>query len=182
MRNTTPFVSTLVAVAAAALLAQCQPAPSPTPAPTPCPSASPEPARERWGVVVLYEDKGACAEIAGPPRIGSYPGEQITWRIYNNCSKEASVEIVDLRKSPSDREGFTYAKSWEQIREVKQKRKGHKELDPFESGDRRKQVPARGIEDLVLKVKDRGQVEPGLYTYLVSLNGKPDEGDIDIWP
>jgi len=182
MRNTSPLVSTLVAVAAGALLAQCQPAPSPTPTPTPCPTCSPEYPKERWGVVVLYEEKGACTEIAGPPRIGAYPGEQITWRIYNNCSKEAAVEIVDLRKSPTDRDGFTYAKTWDQIREVKQKRKEHKELDPFEAGDKGRKVPAKGIDDIVLKVKPKGQVETGLYTYVVSLNGKPDEGDIDIWP
>jgi hypothetical protein len=182
MKNTTRLVSVLLAVSAGALLTQCQPAPSPTPTPTPCPTCSPEYPKERWGVVVLYEEKGACTEIAGPPRIGAFPGEQISWRVYNNCSKEAAVEIVDLRKSPSDREGFTYAKTWEQIREVKQKRKEHKPLDPFEAGDKGKKVPARGIEDIVLKVKDKGQVEPGLYTYVVSLNGKPDEGDIEIWP
>jgi hypothetical protein len=182
MRNTRPLVSTLVAVAAAALLSQCQPAPSPTPTPTPCPTCPPEYTQSQWGVVVLYEEKGVCTEIAGPPRIIVDPGEEITWRVYNNCSKEAAVEIVDVRKSPTERDGFSYAKTWDQIKEVKQKRKEHKALDPFEPGEKGKKVPARGIDDIVLRVKPKGQVETGPYTYVVSLNGKPDEGDILIWP
>jgi hypothetical protein len=181
MKNTRAL-STLVAVAAGALLAQCQPAPSPTPTPTPCPTCPPEYPKQRWGVVVLYEEKGACTEIAGPPRIGAYAGEQITWRVYNNCSKEATVEIVDLRKAPSDRDGFTYATTWDEIRRVKESRKAHPALDPFEAGERVKRVPPKGIDDIVMRIKPRGQVETGLYTYVVSLNGKPDEGDILIWP
>ena len=153
MRNTRPLVSTLAAVAAAASLAQCRAAPSPTPTPTPCPTCPPEYTQPQWGVVVLYEEKGVCTEIAGPPQIIVAPGEKITWRVYNNCSKEAAVEIVDLRKSPTERDGFTYAKTWDQIREVKQKRKEHKALDPFDAGEKGKKVPAKGIDDVVLKVK-----------------------------
>jgi hypothetical protein len=184
MRNTSPLVSALVAVAAGALLAQCQPAPSPTPTPTPCPTASPEERRERWGAIVLYQKAGTCTHLAGPPRIGAYPGESIIWRIYNNCPKEAKVEITDLRLSPSDREGFTYADTWEKINEVKRKRQDkenpHPPLDPFATPEKSKTVAGGGIGDLSLTV--RGEAKTGLYTYIVAVNGKPDEGDIDIWP
>ncbi len=166
MRSTRALVSTLAVVAAGALLAQCQLAPSPTPSPTPCPTC-PEYSRRQWGTVVLYEEKGVCTLIAG---------------VYNNCSREATVEIVDLRKSPTERDGFTYAKTWDQIREVKEKRKEHKALNPFEDAGKALRVPAKGIDDIVLRVKPTDQVETGLYTYVVSLNGKPDEGDILIWP
>ncbi len=181
MRSTRALVSTLAVVAAGALLAQCQLAPSPTPSPTPCPTC-PEYSRRQWGTVVLYEEKGVCTLIAGPPQIGAHAGDEITWRVYNNCSREATVEIVDLRKSPTERDGFTYAKTWDQIREVKEKRKEHKALNPFEDAGKALRVPAKGIDDIVLRVKPTDQVETGLYTYVVSLNGKPDEGDILIWP
>jgi hypothetical protein len=151
--------------------------------PSPCPDYN----KERWGVIALYDVKSECSELAGPPRIGAYPGDQVTWRVYNNCSKQATVEIGDLRRSPSDKDGFTYAKTWDQINDLKKRRKDpkiHIPIDPkslYESGDWRKTVPAGGIEDLTLKVNIHAN--PGLYTYVVILNGKkPDEGDQDIWP
>jgi hypothetical protein len=179
MRSTRRLVSMLAAVAAGAFLPQCQPAPSPTPSPTPCPTC-PEYSRQQWGSVVLYEEKGVCKEIAGPPQISAHAGDEIAWRVYNNCTREATVEIVDLRKSPTDKDGFLYARTWDQIREVKEKRKEHKALNPFEEGAKPVKVPPKGIDDIVLKVQD--QAEKGRYTYVVSLNGKPDEGDILIWP
>ena len=36
------------------------------------------------------------------------------------------------------------------------------------------------IADLRLMVAARAKV--GLYSYVVAVDGKPDEGDIDIWP
>ncbi|PYQ22464.1 MAG: hypothetical protein DMF81_12095 [Acidobacteria bacterium] len=184
----------LLAVAAGALLAQCQPAPTSTPPPTTTtsPPPCPERGKERWGMLVLYEkDDGACTSFAGPPSIGVYPGERITWRVYNNCKKEALVEMTDLRRSPSDRQGFTYAKTWDEINELKRKRQDDKTyvpLDPFEPGDKSKKVAGRDtdkarrpvIDEMSLKVKDNAQA--GLYTYVVKVNGVADEGDIPIWP
>jgi len=180
MRSTSAPLATLLAVAAATLLAQCQPAPTPTPSPTPVPTGSPEPPRERWGVIVLYQKGDACTHLAGPPRIGAYPGEPIIWRIYNECRKEATVEITDLRLSPSDREGFTYANTWEAIAKVKRDRKGHTPVEIFGPEDKKIRVGGGAIADLRLTVKEGAK--DGLYTYIVAVDGKPDEGDIDIWP
>lgn len=184
MRSAAPsHVARLLAVAAGALLAQCQPGPAPTPSPTASPTPRPEYPKERWGLIVLYEKAGTCTHLAGPPRITVSRGGKITWRIFNECRKEAMIEVADLRLSPSDREGFTYADTWEKIKDVKQKRQDkerHKPLDPFAAGDKSRRVAGGGIEDLALTVKD--DAEGGLYSYLVLLDGKADEGDIDIWP
>jgi hypothetical protein len=201
MRSVTPRVAGLLAVAAGALLARCQPAPTATPTLPPTTTAPSPPSadygKERWGMLVLYEkDDGQCTSLAGPPSIGAYPGERITWRIYNNCKKQAEVEITDLRLSPSDREGFTYAKTWDEIDAVKKNRKDdkiHVPLDPFEPGSKSKTVAGRladntdkahrpVIDEISLKVKEKSKVKNGLYTYVVKVNGIPDEGDIPIWP
>jgi hypothetical protein len=151
---------------------------------------------ERWGMIVLYEKDGVCTPLAGPPSVGAYPGETITWRVYNNCEKEAKVEITDLRLAPSERDGFTYAKTWEQIRDLKKKRKDdkvHMSLDPFETADKSKKVAGRGkgeagatglpaIDEFSLKVKDKASVRHGLYTCVMKVNGIEDEVDIPIWP
>jgi hypothetical protein len=180
MRNAAHRLTTLLVAAAGALVAQCQPAPTPTPSASASPSPYPAYSNQRWGVIVLYEAKGVCTELAGPPRIGAYPGDNVTWRIYNNCGRDASVKIDDLRLSPPGFSGFAGAKTWKEYDDVKRARKDHRELDPYEAGDRSKQVPAGGIADLTLKIK--GDAEHGLYTYVVFLNGKADEGDQDIWP
>jgi hypothetical protein len=192
MRNFAPRLLTLLAAAAGTMLTQCQAVPSPTPTPsaTPTPSPSPRYAEERWGVVVLYAERTGCRQFAGPPRIGAYRGDKITWRIYNNCRKEATVEIGDIRQSPPDDAGFAGAKSWKDIEDWKERRKKHDPADPFEAGDKKKKVAAGAIEDLTLKVKANLECEPdakhpgecALYTYVAFLDGKPDEGDIVIWP
>lgn len=186
MRSATSSqVARLLTMVAGALLAQCQPAPVPTPTPSPTatPTPHPEYPKERWGVIVLYEKAGACKHLAGPPRISVARGGTITWRIFNECRKEATVEITDLRLSPSDDEGFTYADTWEKIKDVKQKRQDkekHKPRDPFAPGDRSKRVAGGSIADLALTVRE--DAEGDLYTYLVLLDGVADEGDIEIWP
>lgn len=193
MRSFAPRPLILLAAAAGTFLTGCQAVPSPTPSPTPSatPTACPTPyAREQWGSIVLYETSTGCRQFAGPPRIGVRRGETITWRIYSKCRTKHTVEIGDIRKSPDDK-GFAAAKSWKDFDDFKKTRKGYPADDPFEAGDRKKEVPAHGIEDLTLKVKanlacDRNDAEPeercGLYTYVAFLDGKPDEGDIDIWP
>jgi hypothetical protein len=158
----------LLALAAGALLVQCK---------------RRDYSKERWGVIVLYEKAGTCTHLAGPPRISAYGGDQITWRIYNGCGKDVTIEITDPRLSPSDDDGFTYANTWEKIKAVKQKRQDkerHKPRDPFGPGNKSRRVVAGSIEDLALTVKDDAQ--SGLYTYLVALDGVTDEADIDIWP
>jgi hypothetical protein len=196
MRSTAHGFATFLVAAAGALLVACPTPPAPTPSPTATPTPIAEYPKERWGMIVLYEKDGACTPLAGPPSIGAYAGEQITWRVYNNCEKDAKVEITDLRLAPSDRDGFTYAKTWDQIREVKRKRKDdkvHVPLDPFETVDKTKNVPGRGkgkpgatpfpaIDEFSLKVKEKGSVRPGLYTCVLKVNGIEDEVDIPIWP
>ena len=180
MRRASCQLATLLA--AATLLSYCQPAPAatPTPSPTAVTPPSPEPARERWGLIVLYQKGDACTHLAGPPRIGAYRGEPVIWRVYNECRKEATVEITDLRLSPGDREGFTYADSWEAIAKVKRERQGYEKLDPFATEGKKLKVKGGAIADLRLMVAARAKV--GLYSYVVAVDGKPDEGDIDIWP
>jgi hypothetical protein len=146
------------------------------------------PPRDQWGTVVLFGWRGDCYVIAGPPRIHAVRGEKITWRVYNAClpqpgGKEgAKVTITTLTRvgealSPTAPPGYFPD---EPRRTGGASAKAEAAPDPLDPREKSVSVPQGGWTDLVVKV--RGEAHLGLYSYVVVVDGRPDQDqEIDIW-
>jgi len=172
----------ILLLTASGLLAGCPappPSPSPTPSLAPCPSPCARPNVKRWGMIVLYEDAGQCTRLAGPPLIGAYAGDEIVWRVYNRCRRKAKVTITDVRSggyAQEPPEAFSDA----QLAQAEAPRKEMK-ASPILEGTPELATEAGLGGNLALRV--RKNAPPGVYTYLVVIDGKADADQmIEIWP
>ena len=190
---TTRVRSHIIPLGCAAFLSllACSPGESASPSPEATASATPGSAPPpgstpaccqapygRWAVVVVYAAKGgACDKVAGPPRVGARPGEVVTWRVYNRCGKDVTVQLTDFARYAKD-PGVTSAAD-EAYPKVPPK-DGTESIDPFD-GDHKKTVKAGGVDDLPLRVKANAKY--GVYAYTTKLSGRPDaDQQIEIWP
>src|SRR5580765_1793757 len=98
-----PVGCTAVLLLGACRAQECRgsgPSPSPSPSPSPTVSDStyhcPAPLG-RWAAIVLFEkQKGVCARIATPPRGYARRGDDVIWRVYNQCGKDQTIKIADF--------------------------------------------------------------------------------------
>jgi hypothetical protein len=173
-------------------LLACKPGESASPSPdataTATPASAPPPASTsdcckapygRWAIVVVYSEKsGKCDKVAGPPRVGARRAEVVTWRIYNRCEKDVTVQLTNFVHYATD-PGVPSPKD-EGYGKEQPSKDGTETLDPF-YGDHEKTVKARGVDDLPLKVK--ADATYGVYAYTTRLSGRPDaDQQIEIWP
>jgi hypothetical protein len=187
--RTAALAGVLGVAGALGLLPGCRPSRdvTSTPAASPTPGRPTDYGAQRWGLVVLYLRDGVCRHLAGPPRIGAYRGEKITWRVYNHCGKTANVSITDLRLAPSGWSRISGAADKAQLRDAYRERATHPSRNPFEGEPTRSASVAPGERgalawsDLTVGVGSRADV--GVYTYLTLVDGRPDDDqEIEIWP
>lgn len=188
---TTRVRSHIIPLGCAAFLSllACSPGESASPSPEATASATAPPPGStpaccqaphgRWAIVVVYSEKnGGCDKLAGPPRVGARPREVVTWRIYNRCGKDVTIQLTDFAHYAKDPGVPTAAD--EGYRKEPPSKDGTEPIDPFD-GDHKKTVKAGGVDDLPLRVK--ADAKYGVYAYTTKLSGHPDaDQQIEIWP
>jgi predicted small secreted protein len=149
------------------------------------------PLRDQWGTVVLFGWRGDCYVIAGPPRLHAVRGEKITWRVYNAClpragqKETATVTITTLKRvgealSPTAPPGYFPDKPRTTADGEYPGAKVAAAPDPLDPREKSLAVAQGRFGDLVVKVRPDAQL--GLYTYVVVVDGRPDQDqEIDIW-
>jgi hypothetical protein len=175
MMRHVPLTITPLGCATLLFLVACTPAQEASPTPSASSTASPSPTSSptcpghggRWAMVVLYEERGACRHVAGPTRIVACQGEDVTWRIFNQCRGTHTLMI----------DGFVYSKDDPGIpksgEEYPSSPPPNAEPNgPFEPGRHSTSLKPDTATDLTLRVQK--EAVRGFYRYYTILDSKPD--------